>query len=128
MKKKIHVTCDKCKHYGLEFRSSHQLSPVDAIDGNVDADIWIIGLNPKNKPGHIEERSVNEFSAFNPDGHPYLRAFRKVSEKLYKNWTRPEKNIAHTDLVKCFSDSFPPGNLVNEKIFRGISLIIALNF
>src|SRR6056297_3129318 len=115
MNKKNHVTCDKCKDYGLQFRSKHKLMPVEAIDGNVNADIWIIGLNPKAKVGHIEERNLNDFKLFNPNGHRYFRDFRKVSEKLYKNWTRPDRNIAHTDLVKCFSDSFPPGNLANGK-------------
>mgnify|MGYP006444389983 CR=1 FL=1 len=108
MEEKIHITCNKCKNYGLKFRTKHNVSPVDAIDGNPDADIWIIGLNPKGKVGHIEERSLTDFKLFNPDGPPYFRDFRKVSEKLYKNWQRKDSNIAHVDIVKCFSDTFPP--------------------
>jgi hypothetical protein len=115
MEEKIQITCDKCKRYGFEFRSKHNISPVDFIDGNVNVDIWIIGLNPKNKVGHIEERSLDDFKSFNPNGHHYFRDFRKVSERLYKNWERPDRNIAHTDLVKCFSDTFPPANEGNGK-------------
>ena len=115
MEENIHITCDKCKSYGFEFRSKYNISPTDFIDGNVDADIWIIGLNPKNKVGHIEERNLNDFKLFNPNGHPYFRDFSKVSKRLYKNWERPDGNIAHTDLVKCFSDSFPPKNGDNGK-------------
>jgi len=109
------TTCDKCKNYGLEFRSTQKISPIDFIDGNVNADIWIVGLNPKNKIGHIEERSLNDFINFNPNGHSYFRDFRKVSEKLYTNWERQDRNIAHTDLVKCFSETFPPENEEKKK-------------
>ncbi len=110
MEQKVSTTCDKCRNYGLSFRTTHNVSPVDAIDGNLNADIWIIGLNPKNRIGHIEERSLADFKSFNPNGHPYFRDFKKVSEKLYKNWEHDNRNIAHTDLVKCFSDTFPPKN------------------
>lgn len=115
MEEKIFTTCDKCKNYGFEFRSKHNIYPINFIDGNVDADIWIIGLNPKNKVGHVEERNLNDFKLFNPNGHPYFRDFRKVSEILYKNWECQDRNIAHTDLVKCFSDTFPPKNGDNGK-------------
>jgi len=111
----MHITCDKCKNFGFEFRSIHNISPLDFIDGNVRADIWIIGLNPKNKLGHIEKRRLNDFRLFDPNGHQYFRDFRKVSEKLYKNWERPDRNIAHTDLVKCFSNTFPPKTESNRK-------------
>ena len=110
---KIQVTCDKCKKYGLAFRATQNIFPINFIDGNVHADIWIVGLNPKNKIGHVEERNLDDFINFNPNGHSYFRDFRKVSEKLYKNWENPARNIAHTDLVKCFSDSFPPKNAGN---------------
>jgi uracil-DNA glycosylase len=108
MEEKIYVNCNRCKDYGLEFRSKHNISPLDFIDGNGYADIWIIGLNPKNKIGHIETRSLKDFKLFDPNGHRYFRDFKKVSEKLYKNWERPDSNIAHTDIVKCFSETFPP--------------------
>ena len=115
MEEKIHITCDKCKNYRLEFRSKYNISPIDFIDGNVNADIWIIGLNPKNQIGHIEERSLNDFKLFNPNGHPYFKNFRKVSRRLYKNWEREDRNIAHTDLVKCFSETFPPENREDQR-------------
>ena len=108
MEEKMYTTCDKCKRYGFAFRSKHNLSPVDMIDGNGNADIWIIGMNPKNKAGHIEERSSHDLKLFNPNGYPYFKDFRKVSKKLYQNWEQPDKNIAHTNLVNCFSDTFPP--------------------
>lgn len=112
---KVSTTCNKCKNYGLEFRSTQNILPFDFIDGNVDADIWIVGLNPKNSIGHIEQRSLSDFRNFNPNGHSYFRDFRKVSERLYWNWERPDRNIAHTDLVKCFSETFPPKNENNSK-------------
>lgn len=108
MEERLQTTCDKCKDLGLLFRSKHGISPVDFIEGNAEADIWIIGLNPKGEIGKIEERSLNKLKKFNPNCHPYFKDFKKVSERLYKNWEGSDSNIAHTDLVKCFSDSFPP--------------------
>lgn len=108
MEEKIHINCSKCKDYGFEFRSKHNISPLDCIDGNANAEIWIIGLNPKNKLGHIETRSQKDFQFFNPNGHQYFRDFKKVSTRLYSNWERDDRNIAHIDLVKCFSETFPP--------------------
>jgi len=108
MKKKIYTTCNKCKSYGLKFRSNQNIKPIDAIAGNADADIWIIRLNPKNKIGQIEERSLEDINSLDPNSHPYFRDFNKVSEKLYKNWEKEDSNIAHVDIVKCFLDFFPP--------------------
>lgn len=110
------ITCDKCKKYGFEFRSTHNISPVDFIDGNVNADIWIIGLNPKNKIGFIEERQLTDFQNFDPDCHQYFRDFKKVSEKIYRDWKSQNSNIAHTDLVKCFSETFPPKSEENKEV------------
>lgn len=115
MKEDFYVTCDKCKNYGFEYRSKHNVFPINSIDGNIKADVWIIGLNPKNEVGHIEVRDLNDFKLFNPNLHSYFRDFRKVSERLYKNWESQDSNIAHTDLVKCFSETFPPINRENEK-------------
>lgn len=117
---KFKTTCDKCKAYGLEFRAKRDISPVNVIDGNVNADILIVGLSPKGKIGHIEERSLSDFVDFNPNGHSYFRDFRKVSEKLYLNWEKQNRNIAHTDLVKCFSETFPPENETQKKVSQRI--------
>ena len=49
----------------------------------------------------------------------YFYDFNKVSPKLYKNWESKESIVAHTDIVKCFSNSFPPqtldGKVLNRK-------------
>ncbi len=101
------TTCSKCSQFGLEFSSEH-IVPVEYIEGNPKADIWIVGLNPKADIGHVEERTKENFKNFNPDCHPYFSDFKKVSPKLYANWISENSNVAHTDLVKCFSHNFPP--------------------
>lgn len=108
MKEDFYVTCNKCKEYGFEFRSTNNINPVDFIDGNIKSDIWIIGLNPKNKAGYVEKRTLNDFKSFDPNVHQYFRDFKKVSEKIFENWSSNNSNIAHTELVKCFSETFPP--------------------
>ncbi len=113
--------CDSCKDLGLTFYST-TVSPDEYIEGNVDAKIWIVGLNLKADIGKIETRTKQEFKDFNPDIHPYFHDFKKVSEKLYKNWQSADNNVAHTDLVKCFSQTFPPSlgskNIDKEKIIN----------
>ncbi|MDG1329014.1 MAG: uracil-DNA glycosylase family protein [Flavobacteriaceae bacterium] len=111
----MNATCSKCLNLGLEFYSNN-ISPVEYIEGNPNADIWIIGLNPKNEIGHVEERTKEDFKKFSPNSHPYFYDFKKVSNKLYDNWLGENNRIAHTDLVKCFSNSFPPEINIDGKL------------
>jgi len=111
----MNLVCDKCKEYGLGFFSTN-IKPEQYIEGNPNADIWIVGLNPKAEIGNIERRTVEDFKKFNPNSHPYFSDFRKVSNKLYENWIGENSIIAHTDLVKCFSKSFPPKIEINGKL------------
>ena len=121
------VTCDRCNAYGLNFYSVNNIFPEDYIEGKSSSEIWIVGLNPKGEmhsESNQEERVKEDFEKFRPDNsnknHSYFHDFQKVSEKLYKNFQHPdESNVAHTDLVKCFSKSFPP---VIEK--EGIQSIV----
>lgn len=108
------LTCGKCSSLGLGFYSTN-IQPHEYIEGKSSADIWIIGLNPSGNLGNIEQRTLAQFESFNPDSHTYFRAFQKVSARLYKNWKSEKSRIAHTDLVKCFSPSFPPKALNGEK-------------
>ena len=102
------ITCNKCSKFGLEFKSEN-ITPNEYIEGNPNADIWIVGLNPKDDIGHVELRTKKDFENFNPDCHRYFSDFKKASPKLYENWKNANSsNIAHTDLVKCFSHTFPP--------------------
>jgi uracil-DNA glycosylase len=108
------LVCNKCREHGLGFYAEH-IQPHEYIEGNPNADIWIIGLNPKNEIGTVEARTLKQFQDFDPDCHPYFSDFAKVSGKLYLNWQSENSNIAHTDLVKCFSNSFPPAHNANRK-------------
>ena len=104
---KLKITCNKCSKFGLQFKSEN-IEPNEYIEGNPNADIWIVGLNPKNDIGHVEMRTKTDFENFDPDCNRYFNDFRKASPKLYDNWKSGKSNIAHTDLVKCFSHTFPP--------------------
>ena len=110
----MNATCNNCNEHGLSFFSTH-IQPHEYIEGKRNAEIWIIGLNPKDSIGKVEERTHLEFEKFNPNCHPYFRDFKNVSEKLYENWTSDDSKVAHTDLVKCFSPSFPPTLTGNSK-------------
>lgn len=110
----MNTACSKCANLGLRFYSE-SICPEQYIEGNPKADVWIIGLNPKSNIGHIEKRSEEDLKAFSPNSHPYFSDFKKVSNQLYENWLGSNSKIAHTDLVKCFSNSFPPKITVNGK-------------
>jgi len=105
--------CTKCQSHGLSFYANH-IKPHQFIEGNPNADIWIIGLNPKNEIGTVENRTSEELRDFDPDCHPYFSDFKKVSPKLYQNWKSEKSTIAHTDLIKCFSKTFPPKHFEKE--------------
>jgi|GEM_PF-1443941 len=110
----MNLTCDKCSSVGLGFFSLN-IQPHEYLEGKKDADIWIIGLNPKGSIGNIEQITLSDFENFDPDCHSYFHDFRKVSPRLYSNWKSEKSRIAHTDLVKCFSPSFPPKVVVENK-------------
>ena len=102
------IICDKCSRFGLLYQSNHLNSPAEFIEGSLDSKIWIIGLNPKVVNNEEFDPSVEDLRAFKPSKHPYFKDFKKVSKHLYDNWESQESQIAHTDLVKCGSTSFPP--------------------
>ncbi|WP_412464394.1 uracil-DNA glycosylase family protein [Flavobacterium mekongense] len=118
----MNLACDKCIKFGLGFYSVH-IQPHEYIEGKRNADIWIIGLNPKAEIGNVEKRTLSDFENFDPDCHPYFHDFKKVSSLLYKNWKDKNSRIAHTDLVKCFSLSFPPKLIENNKLVKSDLII-----
>lgn len=122
----MNINCSKCSELGLQFYSNNIL-PIEYIEGNPNADIWIVGLNPKNEIGHIEERTIEDFEKFSPSSHPYFSDFKKVSKPLYENWLSKNNRIAHTDLVKRFSNSFPPDINVDGKIKKSTKKEIISN-
>ena len=103
----MNLTCSKCSEFGLGFYATH-IKPTDYIEGKRNADIWIIGLNPKGEVGNEEKRTVADFENFSPQSHSYFKDFSKVSSKLYNSFNSSNSRVAHTDLIKCFSQSFPP--------------------
>ena len=109
------LVCDKCKEFGLGFYAEY-IKPEQYIEGNPNAEIWIVGLNPKAEIGNFEYRTIEDFKNFNPSSHPYFSDFKKVSNKLYENWISNKSIVAHTDLIKCFSKSFPPKVEINGKL------------
>lgn len=101
--------CEKCRELtGMYFK--RQYFPADYLHGKRNSKIWIIGINPY---GEIGENSSNEtidkLVNFKAD-NSYFKDFRNVSERIY-NALGKDNGVAHTDLVKCFSKSFPPVNL-----------------
>jgi len=97
----MHV-CRKCEAYELRFNRNYR--PDEFIEGNPDATIWIIGLNPKDEP---TSRSLDDLLIAldnELDRHSYFADFGKVSQSIRLH---SEGNAAHTDLVKCACAKWP---------------------
>jgi hypothetical protein len=89
--------------------------PSDFLEGKRNSLIWIVVLNPKGNLGKNDERDVTELeNYFNGDIHPYFNYFGKVSKKLCDLFGK-DKGVAHTDIVKCFSNEFPPRNYKEQE-------------
>lgn len=111
MNMKNNVICDHCKDQGVSFRADFIKSPEDYIEGDKKAKIWIVGLNPKLELNTVEKRTKEDLANkdFFKKGkeNSYFKNFEKVSKWVYEEW-KENKIVAHTDLVKCFSNEFPP--------------------
>ena len=99
--------CLKCKKHGLFFQRKY--SPIESIVGASEAPVWIIGLNPKGDEGHNDENDIIQLREYfqSKSVHRYFSVFKQVSPGLHKLLGHPN-GVAHTDLVKCYSNNFPP--------------------
>jgi len=106
--------CTKCEPL-CGFRFDRPYRPEDWIEGDPTSPIWIIGLNPRSTElDHtstgINHRSLEETrSGFAKHAKKigYFKIFARVSPALY---SLLGTRVAHTDLVKCASSSWPPPN------------------
>jgi uracil-DNA glycosylase len=109
------ASCTVCKKFGLGFRRTYR--PAEFIEGNREARIWIVGLNPAQDIDWRDVRRVKDLETYFDDEsevHPYFRDFKTVSPRLYDLLGRP-LGAAHTDLVKCASRTFPPTNVSSSQ-------------
>ncbi len=100
--------CDKCSSFGLWFHRAYE--PHEFIEGDRNAEIWIIGLNPTEDAKWVDLRTPSALVEYFDDKtkiHGYFKQFRHVSERLYERLGKPQ-GVAHTDLVKCSSRTWPP--------------------
>jgi uracil-DNA glycosylase len=114
-------TCNRCASFGLRFHRGYQ--PHEFIEGNRKARVWIVGLNPAQDLDWVDTRSVTGLVEYFDDEskvHGYFKQFKVVSEVLYRELGK-EHGVAHTDLIKCSSNAWPPEGVSS----RGRSEIIA---
>jgi uracil-DNA glycosylase len=100
--------CDSCKEFGMRYCRLYP--PEDFLEGKRSSRYWIVGLNPKAELDHQDERGpaqLPDFFEARRKEDPYFKDFRKVSMLLHDKLGM-EEGVAHTDIVKCFSKTFPP--------------------
>ncbi len=98
-------TCSKCAAFSSNpYRRDYP--PEHFIEGNRESKVWIVGLNPASEPARSSADLVSVFD--DPNGmHGYFRGFKNVSQRLFDLLGKPG-GVAHTDLIKCTSTSWPP--------------------
>lgn len=122
------MKCELCTTEKCKLNFNRKYKPDDFIEGKTNSKIWIIGLNPKADFTHEDKRDICDLDGFfidkdNPDKkktYSYFNDFNKVSELLYK-YLGEEEGVAHTDIVKCFSNEFPPKGCSKKDIDTVIS-------
>lgn len=88
--------------------NSPSIPPVEFIEGVPTSPIWILGLNPKGPYGMSFTQTAEELISIDTQGTNYFRDFRHVSTWLFELMESVPSRVAHTDLVKCPSPTFPP--------------------
>jgi hypothetical protein len=117
------IECTRCKSSGLEYKRHYR--PEEFLWGRPDSLVWVIGLNPKTRNGvNNDSRTAQELVHW-PDnletvkGDSFYNDYNLVSPRLFSLFGKP-KGAAHTDLVKCYSENFPPKGMSG----RGVKEII----
>lgn len=115
--------CELCKIYGFKFNRNY--SPDDFIEGKLSSKIWIVGLNPKGDIDSEDIRTKEDLASFfnskdsdlpeDRKKYSYFKDFKKASEMIY-DLIGKENGVAHTDIVKCFSNEFPPDGIKGKEI------------
>lgn len=101
-------TCEKCKSVGLQFERKYK--PEEFIEGDPASPIWIVGINPSASTDWKDTRSSEDLKNYFNDKksiHSYFKDFSQVSQIVFDRLGK-EQGVAHTDIVKCSSKSFPP--------------------
>jgi len=111
--------CDKCLP-DLSFDANYY-KPEEFLEGRRDSLVWIIGLNPKKmddehyKFDMLRDKANLENYFSEPGRHPYFEDFKEVSNVLY-DLLGKNKGVASTDIIKCFSESYPPSNCRGKRL------------
>ena len=109
--------CRKCEQFGLTYKRAHR--PQEYIEGNRDSTIWIVGLNPAFDSAWVDgvdvrtTRELQEYFDIQSGLHSYFRDFKAVSKSVYHALGKTG-GIAHTDLVKCQSNGWPPSGCTDS--------------
>jgi len=111
--------CKDCIDYSRELYFNRRYKPEEFIWGKVNSLVWIVGLNPKYRHGYETQTKTDLERYFdtNEKNRPYYQDFNKVSPILFEMLGK-DNGVAHTDIVKCFSDKFPK----RGKVIRNCTL------
>lgn len=118
--------CEDCPAGGadegcvqLRYRPT-SVSPDQWIEGHPESPIWIIGLNPKttmhaDRDMSLDLKGLRDEFCDRAKNVSYFRDFDKVSGSLFAALGL-KHGVAHTDIVKCDSTSWPPKGISSSNI------------
>lgn len=92
-------------------------APEDFLWGKTSSPIWIVALNPKERPGYSTHTVAELERYFDTEDKTlsFFEDYGKVSPKLFELLGR-DNGAIHTDIVKCFSKKFPPEGCSGKEI------------
>lgn len=102
--------CLKClKDYKFCFRRHYD--PEQFLEGKASSRVWIVGINPKSKPqnsdSETDPKTLKDLESFVTKKCSYFSHFKIASPRLYELMGQ-QNGVANTDIVKCFSNEWPP--------------------
>lgn len=111
------MKCEKCKVLvpGMCLNGSYQ--PAEYLFGQWDAQVLIVGINPRGEIGEQGLWTEEHFRNWDID-HSHARRYFSRFKLLFQGFEgqiNKSAGIAYTDLFKCFSKRFPPEGIENKK-------------
>jgi uracil-DNA glycosylase len=111
-------TCDKCAAFGPRFNRAYAAH--EFVEGDPTSPIWIVGLNPAQAEDWNDPRTTKQLDegfADHARENTSFAKFEQVSHWLYGK-LGARGGVAHTDLVKCSSPSWPPPSCQRRNVER----------
>jgi uracil-DNA glycosylase len=98
--------CEKCEDLGVKRIPDKGLVP-EFMVGNIEAKIWVVGLNPKlrkRQDGIMDPNDSKYFESYLKRSYTFdfnYGYFKRIKDHVFPEDWKWGEDVAHVDLVKC---------------------------